>query len=130
MSLSQLLETLSSGGVDDTSEEEEAVVKVWFRPTFDGNAMLTCKKIIQKLLPQTFLTGLRAQCCCSSSHSCVPWLSAWRQVQWASLAAITQLLEGGSSLSIPCHPSSHVQSHVQRTLYCQIVHSSHQHYFP
>lgn len=33
LSLSQLLETLSFGGVDDTSEEEEAVVKVWFRPT-------------------------------------------------------------------------------------------------
>lgn len=34
LSLSQLLETLSFGGVDDTSEEEEeAVVKVWFRST-------------------------------------------------------------------------------------------------
>lgn len=34
LSLSQLLETLSFGGVDGTSEEEEeAVVKVWFRST-------------------------------------------------------------------------------------------------
>lgn len=33
------------------------------------------QEIIQKFLSQTS-TGLRAQCCCSSSHSSVPWLSA------------------------------------------------------
>lgn len=48
--------------------------------------MLTCKKIIQKFLSQAS-TGLRAQGCCSSSHSCVPWLSAWRHAAvWLSLS--------------------------------------------
>lgn len=57
----------------------------------------------------------------------VPWLAAWRQgssmvcseqiwVQCTSVAEITQLLEGGSSLPVPCHPSSHVQSHVSHIL--------------
>lgn len=43
-------------------------------------------------------------------------------VQWTSVAETTQLLEGGSSPPIPCHPSSNVQ----RILYCQTAHSSHQ----
>lgn len=98
--------------------------KLWLRSglglQIDGNAMLTCKKMIQKFLsqtsstfPQSFLCPMAVclETCCSMAGSEQIW------VLWTSVAEITQLLEGGSSLPVPCHPSSHVQSHVPHTWY-------------
>lgn len=142
--MSQPSVTLSFGGVDGTGEEEEAVGKVSFTPTVWWKCHLYLQEHHADISPSalfTWQTQCRAQCCCSFSHSCVPLLSAWRHAAaWlppstpgfgCSLSEITQTLEGGSSLPTLCHhPSSHVQSQVQRTLYGQIVCCPHQHYFP
>lgn len=87
---------------------------------------LLARKLHRNVSPSS--TGLRAQCCSSSVipafHGCL-LLETSRSVayseqiwvHWTSVAEITQLLEGGSSLPIPCHTSGYVQSHVPRALY-------------
>lgn len=54
---------------------------------------------------------LLLETCSSVAYSKQVW------AHWTSVAEITQLLEGGSSLPIPCHTSGYVQSHVPHTLY-------------
>lgn len=56
---------------------------------FDGNAIFTCKNIMPKFLPQPSSSDiqLRARCCSSFSHSCVPWPTAWRHAAaWLALS--------------------------------------------